>query len=211
MSSNTALRLVSSDSEIRRVEKLTPSRPKNADVRSREYLTPDEVEKLIQTARTSTRYGHRDATMILIAYHHGLRVSELVNLKWDQIDLRAAKIHVRRLKNGDDSTHILTGLELRWLRQQQRDVGSSPYVFLSERGTPMGPAGFAYLIDVIAKKAGIPFPVHPHQLRHACGYKLANQGVDTRSLQLYLGHKCIQNTTIYTQLSSHRFKDFWRD
>jgi site-specific recombinase XerD len=82
---------------------------------------------------------------------------------------------------------------------------------LSERGSPFAAAGFAKLVERAGKAAGFTFGVHPHMLRHACGYKLANDGVDTRSLQAYLGHKNIPHTVRYTELSPTRSKDFWCD
>jgi integrase len=90
-----------------------PRRRCNADLREREYLTPKEVERLQDAARKHSRYGHRDATAILIAYRHGLRASELCELTWNMIELDSGRVHVRRAKNGVDSTHPLTGKEIR--------------------------------------------------------------------------------------------------
>jgi integrase len=182
----------------------------NTAYRVREYLTEKEVERLIKAAG-SNRWGHRDATMILIAYRHGLRASELCALRWDQVDLAHGRLHVSRAKNGVPSVHPLGGAELRALRRLQREQEDSRYVFLSERGAPMGPPGFRRMVARLGVAAKIPFQVHPHMLRHGCGYKLANQGVDTSSLQHYLGHKNIQHTVRYSELSPNRFKDFWRD
>lgn len=158
-----------------------PRRVPNAAVRSREYLTPDEVAQLEQAARSTGRHGHRDATLILIAYRHGLRVSELVALRWDQIDLKAGTLHVNRLKNGSPSVHPIRGPELRALRRLSRDYPDLPYVFLTERGGPLTSATVRKMIARAGRQARIPFPVHPHMLRHATGYKLANDGHDTRA------------------------------
>ena len=204
---NTALRLVVPATENRTV---TSRRRKNADLRTREYLTEGEVERLMEAARQN-RHSHRDATMILIAYRHGLRVAELVDLRWDQIELDAARLHVRRVKRGTPATHPLRGDELRALRRLQREQGRSEFVFVSERGAPFSAAGFAKLIERAGEAAKLSFKAHPHMLRHACGYKLANDGVDTRSLQAYLGHRNIQHTVRYSELSPTRFKNFWRD
>jgi integrase len=151
--------------------------------------------------------------MILIAYRHGLRASELVDLRWDEIHFeRPATIDVRRRKNGIASTHPLQGDELRDLRRLKREQQpKSDFVFTSERGAPFTTAGFSKMIERAGTEAGFPFKAHPHMLRHACGYTLANKGVDTRALQAYLGHKNIQHTVRYTELSATRFKDFWRD
>ena len=163
-------------------------------------------------AATGNRHGHRDATMILVAYRHGLRVSELVDLRWDQVDFRAATLHVRRLKAGTPSTHPILGDELRALRRLQRDQEpKSPFVFTSERGSPFTSVGFARMIERAGVEAKFGFKPHQHMLRHACGYALANRGHDTRALQAYLGHGNIQHTVRYTELSPTRFKNFWRE
>ncbi len=188
-----------------------PTRPPNSELRTREHLTPAEVAKLIDAAK-GNRHGHRDAVMILVAYRHGLRVSELCDLRWEQVDFRAASMHVRRVKKGSPATHPIRGDELRELRRLQREQDpKSPFVFTSERGTPFTTAGFAMMIERAGKAAKLGIKCHPHMLRHACGFALANKGHDTRSLQAYLGHKNIQHTVRYTELSPTRFKDFWRD
>jgi integrase len=185
-------------------------RSPNGHYRTREYLTEREVERLMKSAGRN-RYGHRDATMILLAFRHGLRASELCSLRWEQVDLVHARLHVSRLKSGIPSVHPLTGTELRALRRLQREQEPSRYLFLSERGAPMSAVGFRRMITRLGKAAKMPFSVHPHMLRHACGFKLANDGHDTRALQHYLGHKNIQHTVRYTELSPARFRDFWKD
>ena len=137
---------------------------------------------------------------------------ELVTLRWDAIDFAHGRLHVRRLKGGSESVHPLSGRELRALRRLKREQEpQSPFVFTSERGAPFSTAGFRKLVARLGVAAKIDFPVHPHMLRHACGFKLANDGVDTRSLQAYLGHKNIQHTVRYTELAPTRFKNFWQD
>jgi type 1 fimbriae regulatory protein FimE len=188
-----------------------PRRVSNASRRSREYLTSDEVEKLLQASAKVGRHGARDRTLILLAYRHGLRVSELVALRWEQIDLKAGLVHVARLKNGLASTHPIRGPELRALRELRRDYPETPYLFVTERGGPMTPATVRKLITRAGELAKFPFPIHPHMLRHSAGYKLANDGHDTRSIQQYLGHRNITHTVRYTELSPERFKNFWKD
>ena len=189
---------------------IMPTRQPNATYRTREHLTAAEIGKLLKVA-SRNRWGHRDATMILVAYRHGLRVSELVDLRWDQIDFDHARLHVRRLKQGTPATHPIPGDEMRDLRKLQREQDpKTPFVFTSERGSPFSTSGFARLVKRAGEAAKLGFPAHPHMLRHACGFALANKGHDTRSLQAYLGHKNIQHTVRYTEPSPTRFKDFWK-
>lgn len=189
---------------------VTPKRLPNKALRTREHLTEAEVERLMEAAKGNRR-GHRDATMILVAYRHGLRASELTDLRWDQVEFTTATLHVRRVKHGTPSTHPIMGDELRALRRLQREqVPKSSFVFTSERGAPFSTAGLARMIERVGVAAGIEFKVHPHQLRHACGYALANKGHDTRALQAYLGHRSIQHTVRYTELAPTRFRDFWK-
>ena len=191
-------------------ERKVPKRGTNGDRRSREYLTPEEVERLMVGATQQGRYGHRDATMILITYRHGLRVSELVALRRDAIDLKAGTLHVSRRKRGSPSVHPLRGPEIRALRKLFREHDRA-YVFQSERDGPITPDTFRKMVARAGVAARIGFPVHPHMLRHACGYYLANRGHDTRAIQQYLGHRNIQHTVKYTELAAGRFQDFWRD
>jgi type 1 fimbriae regulatory protein FimE len=187
-----------------------PRRRPNHDTRTREYLTPTEMQTLMD-ASISGRYGQRDRTLLLLMYRHGLRVSETINLRWESFDLKAGLLSVQRLKRGMPSTHPVRGPELRALRQLRREWPDSPYLFVSERGGPMTASNVRKLVARSGLAAKLPFPVHPHMLRHACGFKLANEGHDTRSLQHYLGHKNIAHTVRYTELAPDRFKSFWKD
>ena len=196
---------------FRESRNLPPRKPKNHERRSREYLSAFEVDHLIQSAKQLGRYGQRDATMILMAYRHALRVSELIALRWSQIDLKQGLIHIRRLKKGIASTHPLFGAELRALRQLKRDNPETDYVFISERKAPMTDSTFRKIVARAGIYAKIDIPVHPHMLRHSTGFKLANDGRDTRSIQHYMGHKNIQHTVRYTEVSAVRFKEFWHD
>jgi integrase len=189
---------------------VTPTRLANSEYRKREHLTPSEVEELLEAAK-SNRHGHRDATMLLVAFRHGLRASELCGLEWSQVDFTGATLHVRRVKNGKPATHPIRGDEMRAVRKLQREAPKSAFVFVNERGTPFSPDGFNWLVKRAGQKAGLAFQVHGHMLRHSVGFKLAGDGHDTRAIQDYLGHKNIGNTVRYTELSPTRFKDFWRD
>jgi len=186
-----------------------PGRTKNSDVRSREYLTHDEVEALMKAAANTGRHPHRDRTLILIMFRHGLRVSEAVDLRWDQVDFKAGSIHVNRLKNGKPATHYLEGDELRALRRLRREYPNGPFIFVTERGGPLTRSTVNKLVTRAGHQAEMGFPVHPHMLRHACGYYLANRGVDTRTIQDYLGHISIVHTVRYTELSPNKFKGLW--
>lgn len=177
----------------------------------RQFLTEREIEQLCDAARKRGRYGHRDATMILIAYRHGLRVSELVALQWSQIDLEAGRLQVIRRKGSDDSVQPLSGVEIRALRRVLREQPAGlRHVFVSERGAPFTANGFFKTLTRAAISVGLT-DVHPHLLRHACGFKLVNDGVDTRTLAAYLGHRQIANTARYTKMNAKRFDGFWQD
>src|SRR6202046_3589913 len=214
MAATAHLTLVAPDTEKYTVQSAParlPRRKSNAEFRSREPLTEREIERLIE-AMKGNRWGHRDATMVLVTFRHGLRASELVDLRWDQIDLEHALLHVRRVKNGSPATHPLTGKELRALRRLQREQElKSPFVFTSERRTPFTKRGFQAMLERAGKATGFDMKIHPHMLRHACGFKLANDGVNTRTIQAYLGHKSIQHTVRYTELAPTRFKSLFRD
>ena len=154
------------------VNRILPTRLPNSAYRVREYLTEKEVDRLIEAARKRGRNGARDAAAILLAYRHGLRAAGLCSFRWAQVDLRNGRLHVNRAKGGIESVHPLHGPELRALRPLQ---GSSPYVFITEAGTPVTTAWFLRMIQRTGKAAKLPFPIHPHMLRHSTGYKLANQ------------------------------------
>jgi len=175
----------------------------------RDYLTASEVEKLMDVAREN-RWGHRDATAILLAYRHGLRASELVGLRWDDIDWQTSTLHVRRAKGGIGTRQPLAARELRALRRLQREA-SGVHIFVSERGAPLSVAGYQRMVARAGEAARFPFLIHSHMLRHSCGYKLANDGHDTRAIQHYLGHRSIASTVRYTTMSPHRFRGFWKD
>lgn len=188
-----------------------PRKRLNKELRSREYLTKDEVETLLSTAKKMGKHGHRNYALILIMYRHGLRPGEVGTLRWDQFDLKQGIIHVSRLKNGTPGTHPLRGVELRALRQLQRDYPDSPYLFQSQWKQPLSGRSVRDITAKAGKAAGLPFPVHPHMLRHGTGYYLASNAQDTRAIQAYLGHKNIQHTVRYTELAPNRFKNFWQD
>ena len=183
---------------------MRPVRKANAEYRVREHLTETEIEKLLGAIRRN-RHGHRDWLIGLMIYRHGLRVSEACDMRWDDIDLAARTITIRRLKGSRDSTHYLERDEFVGLRRLARKGA-----YVNERGDPFKREGIARMIQRSGEAAGLPFPVHVHMLRHACGYALANKGMDTRRLQHYIGHASITNTVKYSAMSPEPFRDIWR-
>ena len=172
----------------------------------RRWLTEAEVETIISHADSE-----RDRLMILMAYLHGFRVSELINLTWRQVDLDAARLRVIRAKGSEDGVHPLSGREIRALRNlRRRQAVGTPWVFVTSRRGPMTRNGFFKLLAKAAGRAGIA-DVHPHLLRHATGFRLVNQGIDTLSLAAYLGHANVQNTKRYARMDAARFDGLWRD
>jgi type 1 fimbriae regulatory protein FimB/type 1 fimbriae regulatory protein FimE len=187
---------------------ISRGRAKNTDYRQREYLTEKEIDKLLAAAGDSRNPG-RDRLLILMAFRHALRVSELVDLRWQQVHLDTATIDIRRAKNGTPSIHGLQGDELRLLRTLRRAHPHADFVFLSERKAPLSVGGAQKLIERLGEAAGLPFPVHAHMLRHAAGYALAARGIDTRTLQAFMGHRSIANTVIYTAVADKRIRNIW--
>jgi integrase len=207
---NTHLQLVAPSNENRKVEPVA-RRGTNSDARSREYLLPAEIEKLVKAAKAG-RWGSRDAALITTGFRHGLRAVEIAGLEWSQVEFgRSAKLHVRRAKGGKPSVHPIYGDELRMLTALRKANPDSQYVFTTERGTSFTPDGINKLIKAVGARAKLAISVHAHMLRHSCGYALANNGVDTRAIQSWMGHVSITHTTRYTELSSTRFADFFRD
>ena len=183
-----------------------PRREKNVIYRGgREHLTEPEAMALVAGARSKGRNGDRDGLMVILAYRHGLRVGELVSLRWEQFDLEAGTFHVRRSKGGRESTHTLPPDEIRSLKRHKRSQPpQNRHLFSSELGRPVTTQGFARMLSRAAKSIDLQIKVHPHMLRHGCGYMLANRGQDTRMIQNYLGHQNIQHTVRYTELAPNR-------
>ena len=188
----------------------TRQRQVRRSARPREYLTEREIEKLMDAA-AGNRWGHRDATAILLAYRHGLRASELVALRWDDIDFQTGKLHVRRSKDGTPSAHPIGGRELRALRRLQREEQPGRYVFVSERLAPLSVAGYPRMVALSGRGGSLPIPDKQPRLAPLVRLQAANDGRDTRSIQHYLGHRSIVSTVRYTALAPDRFKDFWKD
>lgn len=184
-------------------------RQTNLERRPREYLRPDEVDRLIVAAKGSSA-PVRNHALVLTSYRHGLRVGEAVKLRWSQVDFERSQLHINRLKNGKPGLHPVEGDELRLLRRLKRQVGESPWIFLSRLRAPLTPRGANMIVTELGKVAGLEFPIHFHSLRHSCGFALANRGCDTRLIQDWLGHQNIQHTARYTALTPSRFEGLWR-
>ena len=183
------------------------------DDRPKNFLTEAEIADFLKAAR-KTRHSIRNYAMLLLAFRHGLRVSELINIRVPDIDLDTGRLFVRRVKGSLSTSQPLEGDEIRalraWLRQRTNaPCCNSPLVFLSERG-PMTRQAFNYICAEIGKRAGPDIKVHPHMLRHSCGFALANKGCDTRLIQDYLGHRNIRHTQLYTRAAAVRFEGLWR-
>lgn len=178
-------------------------------LKPRNYLYEDEIESLIKAAG-SNRHALRDQTMILVTFRHGLRASEVCSLKWNQIDFYTRRMHVQRIKGSMDSVQPIRDREIRMLKRlYEKRIHKAPYVFRSERGEKLTPIAFRTMIYRVAEKADLNITVNPHMLRHSTGYKLANDGVCTRTIQDYLGHANINNTVLYTRLSSAKFDNLF--
>lgn len=180
------------------------------DGRKKDFLTELEVRRLLDAARRG-RHGTRDHLMVLLTYRHGLRVSELIDIRLRDLDLDAARIYVRWRKGSLSTIQPIEGDELRTIRAYLRERGETklPYLLIGERG-PLTRQAVNYLLKEISQRAKLSINVHPHMLRHSTGYYLANKGYDTRLIQDYLGHKNISHTVKYTRTAASRFEGLWR-
>ncbi len=190
-----------------------PIRRKNIDSRERgEFLKPDEVEQLCAAAASVGRHKERDYAMIFIAYRHGLRVSELVELTWDEINLKAETVWVSRKKGSNSNEHPLKKDEIKALKalapKEEFRVG---YVFRNERegDGKLTESCVRKLVARAGKLAGFPFHIHPHQLRHACGHTLANKKTPTGIIQHWLGHVNASHTARYAVIDAETLKGIW--
>jgi type 1 fimbriae regulatory protein FimB len=177
--------------------------------RAKDYLSPAEVSKLLDAAKTG-RHGVRDYLLLLMTYRHGLRVSETIGLRRDELDLDRARLWVRRLKGGLSVEQPIAGDELRAIKRYlAMRADALPWLFVSERDQPLTRQGVNYLVEAAAARAGLT-GVHPHTLRHSCGFALADKGHDLRLIQDYLGHRDPRHTVHYTRTAGRRFEGLWR-
>ena len=176
----------------------------------RNYLTPSEIDKIISATKKDGRYGLRNSALILLIFRHGFRSIEISRLRWSDIDFRDSTINIRRVKGSKGGIHPIRSKELRLLRSLE-NVRETEYVFESERKTNLSTRSIRNIVSKAGKLAKLEIDISPHHLRHSCGYYLANNNIDTRGIQDYLGHRNIKNTVLYTESSPDRFKDFWDD
>lgn len=189
-------------------ESINRSRSANDELRGKRHLTAQEIDHICKTVRKFSRYPDRDELMIIMAFHHGFRVGELSNLKWQHIDLNACQITVKRLKNGIDTLHPISDKRELMLLKRLHRVQSKPntgFIFKTERGTAVSTNGFQKMFGNFSEKA-LLVKWNAHALRHGCGTELINKGHDLRTVQVYMGHKNIQNTTVYLHESTKQFE-----
>ena len=219
--------LLSAGQELLSAAKATPKKRRTASEGERKHLTLLEVDRLLAATKENPRTGLRDRCLILLMFRHGLRVTEACAMRMDQVDLESKILQVRRLKGGLSTTQPLRTEEIRllkgwmaererWLRQWRKSSGTGgaaldrQALFLSTRGTALSRKTFWALLRRYGELAELSLPPHPHMLRHACGFALADQGADTRLIQDYLGHRNIQHTVRYTATNPVRFEKLWR-
>jgi type 1 fimbriae regulatory protein FimB/type 1 fimbriae regulatory protein FimE len=199
-----------------------PRKPKNADRRDREYLTSDEIDKMSEATYRLGRNGLRDALLILLMYRHGLRVSEAVRLRWSHVDLMRGTVIVDRANGGTTTVHPMTENERVTVSNLYNpytcknwgwyDRPPATYVFGAEHGGPLSASSVYKIVARAGKKANIPFPVHPHMLRHSCGYHLAQNTGNLALVQKYLGHKSPQHVMRYAEPAEEgSFEGLWDD
>jgi len=184
------------------------SKATDAHERVKDFLDPSEIDRLLAAAKEG-RHGVRDYLLLLLMYRHGLRVSETITLRLKALNLKQSSLWVKRIKNSLSTQQPITGDELRAIKRYLADRNDKlPWLFISERGQPLTRQAVNYIIAQAGERAKLGH-VHPHMLRHSCGYYLANKGVDFRTAQDFLGHRDPKHTVRYTRVAGHRFEGLW--
>lgn len=186
-----------------------PETTVDAHETTKKHLHASEIDRLLKAAKEG-RHGVRDHLILLMMYRHGLRVSEATGMMIKHVNMTESKVWVQRLKGSLSTDHPIAGDELRAIKRYlaTRD-DKLPWLFLSERGGPLVRHAVGHIIKAAGARCGLP-DVHPHMLRHSCGYYLANSGQDLRLIQDYLGHRDVNHTAHYTKLADHRFQGLWK-
>ncbi len=187
----------------------------SADNKKRNFLTHNEIESLLKAANTGT-HATRNYCLTLLCFIHGFRASEICRLQISDIDIKSRCIYIHRLKKGFSTTHPLLSEEIQALKnwliiRATYPHSNSEWLFLSRKGNPLSRQQFYQIISASGDNAGLPLEIHPHMLRHSCGFALANMGIDTRLIQDYLGHRNIRHTVWYTASNAGRFYGIWDD
>jgi len=188
---------------------MTPRKKTNAR-KTRDYILPKEVDRLLDAAESNGRHGHRNHTLILLCYRHGLRVGELMNLRWRNVDFKRKVLRVSRALGGINSVHPLSTIELRALRKLKKNYPGTPYLFVNDRKKTLSKRAASRIVSEAGDNAGLRLHVNPAMLRRGCIYALANAGHNVVALQHYVGHRNIRHTLRYMELPSRPFKDFWK-